>query len=443
MRLSDIFVSGRSEEFIRQIYPKTDAGRMIRKHGKRKSWMFILVIAASVFLSIPVFVSDRRQSKTPVRELGRNEAGYGSRSVTLDVTAEDGYSDRITVKVNERVYSDEELEEYSAALDEVLWKVILGENESASYVTSKLNLPDRIEGFPFDITWKTDNPRILGASGIIDKEKLKEEDSDNEGIQVQLCATCKYKDYREDKIAYVELHSIPKSVRDITEESIDLSIKESDNKSQYEHDQKLPEYAGKTPVRFYKSSANKGWAVLFIGIVSAFLLMAVSDRKIKDKAETRKKQIEADYPNILSQYALYHTAGMNPRAIWYNICGRYEENLDVAGKNRRYAYEEMITTKKMMEEGCGELNAYDEFACRCQSIKYRSFVCLVKQSVIKGGRDLDNILEEELGKAQRDKNNTVRMQASEAETKLLLPMFMMLVTVIAIVIIPAFIGLND
>jgi hypothetical protein len=100
------------------------------------------------------------------------------------------------------------------------------------------------------------------------------------------------------------------------------------------------------------------------------------------------------------------------------------------------------TTKKMMEEGCGELNAYDEFAHRCQSIKYRSFVCLVKQSVIKGGRDLDNILEEELGKAQRDKNNTVRMQASEAETKLLLPMFMMLITVIAIVVIPAFIGLN-
>ena len=62
--------------------------------------------------------------------------------------------------------------------------------------------------------------------------------------------------------------------------------------------------------------------------------------------------------------------------------------------------------------------------------------------MIKGGRDLDNILEEELGKAQRDKNNTVRMQASEAETKLLLPMFMMLITVIAIVVIPAFIGLN-
>lgn len=442
MRLSDIFVSGKSEELIRQIYSKADAGRMIRKHGKKKSLLFALTITVAILLSIPVFVSELRESRIPVKDLNRNEAGHGSRLVTLDVATDDGYTDRIKVKVNERVYSDEELEEYSRRLDEVLWTEILGNNESAGYVTSGLNLMDKMDGFPFDITWKSDRPQIINGSGIIDRAKLKEEDPNNEGVQVQLCATCKYKDYSEDKMAYVELHSTPESVRNITEESIDLSIKESDTTSQNEHEQKLPEYAGKTAVSFYKPASNRGWAVLFIGTVFAFLVMAASDRKIKDRAESRRKQIEEDYPNILNQYALYHTAGMNPRAIWYNICGRYEENLDAAGKNRRYAYEEMITTKKMMEEGCGELNAYDEFARRCQSIRYRSFINLVKQSVVKGSRGLNEMLEDELGKAQTDKINTVRSRASEAETKLLLPMFMMLITVIAIVVIPAFIGLK-
>ena len=323
-----------------------------------------------------------------------------------------------------------------------MWDEILGENESATYVTFNLNLTDQIEGFPFDITWKTDKPQILGGSGVIDKEKLREADPGNEGIQVQLCATCRYKEYSEDKMAYVELHSVPQNTRDEIKEAIDRSIMHSDTESQNEHDQKLPEYAGNNTLRFYRSVVNRGWAVLFAGMLSAFLIMAYYDRKIKDRAELRRKEIEEDYPNILSQYALYHTAGMNPRAIWYNICNRYEENLDGAGKRRRYAYEEMITTKKMMEEGCGELYAYDEFARRTQSIRYRSFVNLVKQSVVKGSRDLDSILEEELGKAQKDKNNMVRIRASEAETKLLLPMFMMLIAVIAIVMIPAFIGLN-
>ncbi len=442
MRLSDFFVSGKTEELIRQIYPKSEAGRMIRKHGKRKSFLFVFMIAVSVLLSIPVFISDLRNSKKPVKEINRNEDGYGSRDVTLDVTAGGGYTDRITVNVNERVYTDEELEDYSRRLDEVLWTDILGDNKSAGYVTHGLDLMNRIEGFPFNISWKSDRPQIISGTGTIDKEKLKEEDPGNEGVQVQLCATCIYRDYREDKVAYVEIHSEPKNTREEIKEGIDLSIKESDAKSQNDHEQKLPEYAGKTPVRFYKPPENKGWAVLLIGTVSAFLFMAVFDRKIKDKAESRKKQLEDDYSNILSQYTLYHTAGMNPRAIWYNICNRYEENLDEDGRNRRYAYEEMITTKKMMEEGCGEIKAYDEFARRCQSIRYRTFVSLVKQSVVKGSKDLDHMLEEELGKAQRDKNNSVRIKASEAETKLLLPMLMVLITVIAIVMIPAFIGIN-
>lgn len=443
MRLSDIFVTKGTEELIRQLYPKSEAGRMIRKHKKQKSLIFTLMIVSSVLVFIPVFTIDRKQSRKPVKELHRNEAGYGSRAVTLDVATDSGYSDRITVNVNDRIYSDEELEEYSRRLDEILWTQILGDNESAGYVTSELNLMDRVDGFPFDISWKSDKPQILSGSGTINKDKLKEEAPGNEGLPVMLCATCNYKDYSEDKMACVVLYPTPPNKRDAIKESIDLSIEASDADSRNDYDQKLPEYAADSPVRFYSSAINRGWAVLFFGTVSAFLIMALLDRKIKDRAESRRKQIEDDYPNILNQYALYHTAGMNPRTIWYNICNRYEENTGTDGKNRRYAYEEMITTKKMMEEGCGELNAYDEFARRTQTIRYRSFVNFVKQSVVKGSRDLDNILEEELGKAQRDKNNTVRMQASEAETKLLLPMFMMLVTVIAIVMIPAFIGLND
>ena len=49
---------------------------------------------------------------------------------------------------------------------------------------------------------------------------------------------------------------------------------------------------------------------------------------------------------------------------------------------------------------------------------------------------------EEMEKAREEKNNMIKTAAAEAETKLLLPMFMMLAVVIAIVMIPALIGLN-
>jgi pilus assembly protein TadC len=95
-----------------------------------------------------------------------------------------------------------------------------------------------------------------------------------------------------------------------------------------------------------------------------------------------------------------------------------------------------------MNEGYSELAAYDEFASRCDSISYKVFISLVKQAVVKGNAGLEQLLYEEIDKAQRERNNRIRTLASEAETKLLLPMFMMLLTVLVFVMVPAFLGLN-
>ena len=99
-------------------------------------------------------------------------------------------------------------------------------------------------------------------------------------------------------------------------------------------------------------------------------------------------------------------------------------------------------TRRMMEEGVGEKEAYDSFAKRCKHAGFRSFISFVKQSAVKGNDGLEEMLYAEMEKAETERNNRIRMQASEAETKLLMPMFMMLAVVLAIVMIPAFIGLG-
>ena len=203
----------------------------------------------------------------------------------------------------------------------------------------------------------------------------------------------------------------------------------------------LPEYAGGRNIAFYDSSPNRGWMIVLIGSAATVLIVTAKDRKIKDLCDRRRKQMERDYSGILNQYMLYYTAGMNPRAIWYAMCQRYEEGLETSSENRRYAYEEMIIARNRMDEGCREIDAYEEFAKRCDG-KYRAFICSVKQAAVKGNDGLKEILMEEVGKALREKNNQVKIEASEAETKLLLPMFMMLMVVLAVVMIPALIGLN-
>ncbi len=442
MKLSALFVSKSTAVHIRQLYAGTEAQKQIRLHGQKNARLFFALSAVTVLIFIPVFAADHIKLSRPLTSIDRNTYGQGTKTVTLRVEASDGYTEAISFDVSERKYTDEEIMEFSKKLDDELWTAILGEN-TGEHITHDLDLKKHYEGYPFDISWKSDEPLILNNKGEIYTERLEKEDPDGKGIMVRLCATLKYGEYTEDKYLYVVVHKKAGSAVESETDVINRAIRKSGGISETKSIQELPASAGGKRISFYPSFLNRGWTVLFLGLAAAFLVIKRRDTAIKEEAGNRRKQIEADHPVILNQYMLYFLAGMNPRAIWNCICEKYEGSIREEGSGRRYAYEEMLTARNRMDEGCSELAAYDEFAARCDNIRFRSFISLVKQAVVKGNEGLGEILYEEVDKAQRDRNNRIKTQASEAETKLLLPMFMMLIIVLAIVMIPAFIGLND
>lgn len=443
MRISELFVSKKTAMNIRKICPKGEADKRIRLLGKQKSYLFAIMMIATIMIAIPVFVTDTGKLSDPVKSLKRNGYEEGDTTQTLRVVSDDGYEDTVTFDVKERGYTNEELDRFSESLDDRLWKDILGWNTDADNVISDLDLPSHIEGFPFDITWKSDRPLIVSSSGAIDKYRLQEEDPEDAGIAVRLCATLRYRERTEDKYSYIIVRKGEADKTKQMAETVAGLIKEADTDSASDEEMILPEGIGYTKLSFYRTGMNRGWAVLFIGIIAAILVMLHKDNDIGNEEKKRRDQMEEDHPKILNQYMLYYLAGMNPRAIWSGICSGYEERVIRSGKNKRYAYEEMLLARNRMEEGCSELASYDEFANRCDNVRYRAFISLVKQAVTKGNSGLEDLLYEEIDKAQREKNNRIRSRASEAETKLLLPMFMMLITVLVFVMVPAFMGLNE
>ena len=442
MKYSRLLISEKTKARIREIYHKSEADRMIRILTAKRLRLVTIILIIALVASVPVFVFDAGKNMTPVKKIPRNEYGMGDRTVTLVARTQDGMEEKLSVNVTERRYTDKELEEFSKRLDEILWTDILGENHDPENIVYDLNLPEKVEGYPFRITWRSDRPLYVSSKGAVDRKRLEEDDTAKEGIQVCLKATLRYKDYEEDKYSYVVLKrqddNSEKSIRDMIEDS----VRTEDEASLESYEQDLPETAGGKRILFYKTEINRGFIILIIGIVISIFVTAKNDDEIRKEADRRRKQIDSDHAGILNRYALYHSAGMNPRAIWTLICNGYEKSLKESGKNRRYAYDEMLITKKMIDEGAGEIAAYDDFAARLGSIRYRSFISLVKQSVINGSKGLSQMLSEEVDKAQRDHLNEVKAEAAEAQTKLLLPMFMMLMVVIAIVCIPAFTNLS-
>ena len=72
--------------------------------------------------------------------------------------------------------------------------------------------------------------------------------------------------------------------------------------------------------------------------------------------------------------------------------------------------------------------------------EYRTFVSLINRSISKGNSEIIQALKAETYDAEAERLNGTKKLMEEAGTKLLMPMFMMLMVVIVIVMYPAFVS---
>ena len=122
MKLTEMFVSKKTEEMIRLLYPKGEADRKIRKYRKEKNKVFTAVTTVAVLAALPLFLYDLVYSGKPIDSLLRNAYGKGAQTVTVNAVTDNGFREKIPVTVSERRYSEEQLREFSKRLDTKLWE---------------------------------------------------------------------------------------------------------------------------------------------------------------------------------------------------------------------------------------------------------------------------------------------------------------------------------
>ena len=105
--------------------------------------------------------------------------------------------------------------------------------------------------------------------------------------------------------------------------------------------------------------------------------------------------------------------------------------------NKRAAYEEIRTACYEMDSGVSEAEAYRRFGERCGQVKYKTLSTLLIQNLQKGSRYLSDLLEKESVEAWEERKRKARVLGEAAATKLLLPMVLMLLVVMAVIMLPA------
>ena len=171
-------------------------------------------------------------------------------------------------------------------------------------------------------------------------------------------------------------------------------------------------------------SNNKG--LLFMGLIVGGLLILYLDLALFDKLTARRQEILLDLPQVLSKLTLLVNSGMVLRDAWKRV--------SITGE--RVHYQEMQNTNLEMENGVAEIDAYRNFAERCNVKEIRKFTSLIIQNLNKGNEELAYFMKDLSDEMWEVKKSQVKQKGEKANTQLLLPMMLILIGILIMVMVP-------
>ena len=196
----------------------------------------------------------------------------------------------------------------------------------------------------------------------------------------------------------------------------------------------LPEEWNGKHLEWEQPKDTTGNLISAMGLIAAAAVLVAKKREEQSVQMKRREQMLMDYPGLIMKFTLLVQAGLTARKAFQKIAmdyGKREEG------NKRAAYEEIRTACYEMDSGVSEAEAYRRFGERCGQVKYKTLSTLLIQNLQKGSRYLSDLLEKESVEAWEERKRKARVLGEAAATKLLLPMVLMLLVVMAVIMLPA------
>ena len=366
--------------------------------------------------------------KEGIHELKRPASGEGSQVYELNAQMGDQILKGIVVEVPEKSLSKAECCALLAAAEEELNLRILEEGWNFDAVSEDLLLPEVLQDGLVDVRWNSSNYDLLEGSGQVHNELVEE---DGELLYLEAELSC----MDQEKILMYPVRVVPKGNDTASRLARETARKIAEEETERESEIfVLPdEYEGE---KISWQLAEPHWCAWIAGITAfgCLALQAAFERDLIREGERRQKTLAEEYPAFLARLTLLAGTGMPIRKVFVRLAKESgkQDSLQV--------YQEVLKTVREMESGVTELAAYENFGRRCRLSQYRKCASLLSQNVRKGTGGLLAALNEEAVNAFEERKALARKKGEEAQTKLLLPMVMMLVVVMILAVVPAWLS---
>ncbi len=410
-----------------------------KNYGEWKYKKYLLIGAATGALCLLTVALDMTggTGQESLRSLERNPAGQGAKEVQLQLEADDiGQEYSYGVTVEEQKVTAQEAERLFARAKEELEQEILGQNPSPDEISQNLQVPALLADGAVEVEITFDPYELISPEGEVFWENLTEDTA-----LVKATARLSCQDYEAVHEFYLRLIPPMLTMEETVLKEVENQIAK-ENESSGQSTLTLPGSAGGVSLRWSLPRENTHLKVLVLGMVLMVALHVYGREKQDRQRKARDSQLLLDYPDIVSQLSLLTGAGMTVPAAWAKLALEYRDQRQSGKIYFRPGYEEMLKTWHEMQDGLGELAAYENFGRRCDKPQYRKIASLLTQNVRKGTRGMQQLLDMEAEEAFEQRKAHARQLGEEAGTKLLLPMGLMLLLVFAILLVPAMLSMG-
>lgn len=385
-----------------------------------------------IFLLAMAFYMDSSEGSLDGNNIRRNKVGEGSQQVDLILNAKGLKKDyKYSVDVKEELPTKEQADKYIDEAREEIDNTFCSEGEEIDHVTQNLHMKESyVEGI-VEAEWTLSDYSIVNTEGLIQQDQVSDTGS---MIEATVHLTCNEyeREYSFDFVVYKQnLSNSEKLIQDI-----DNEIEKSLN-TQGKTELELPKQVDGIDVTWKEKKTGYVYKIIILEIVMIILIYLTEKERKKKDIEKRKVSMQLDYPEIVSKMAILLGAGMTIEQAWNRITASYYMKRQKKQCGIKPAYDEMIITAREISDGESGRKAYQRFSQRVDLGCYQRFIRILLQSLVKGNKGICTMLEKESDDAFKERKLLAKKLGEEASTKMLVPLMLMMIVVMAIIIAPA------
>lgn len=398
----------------------------------KKKGMIILFLVVFVVAAVADILDNSQENFT---EIERQEPGQGDEEIELMLDAGEileNYSYSLNVEAQK--VTKEQAGEYFAGAKAEIEETFCSENESFESITQPVQIKESYQDGMVTAEWSFDNYEVIDLEGNLLEDALTGEGT---LVNAQVELTCG---------AYEEIYSfgfvVYPAKKTPQEEILSQILENLENQMAEEGNDtiELPEEINGVSLSWRREKPHYALKVLLFGGVAVVLLNLSKREKQQKEEEQRKRQMELEYPEIVSKMVILLGSGMSVSQMWNRISAQYLTKRQKKQIKENPAYEEILRTWREIEDGESERTAIEKFGRRTGIRCYHRLSQLLIQNMEKGVQGIYEQLEQEAEDSFRERKQAARKIGEEAGTKLLIPMIIMLGVVMAVVIVPAFLN---